>query len=442
MLLTLAVALPVGASAQILQSTNYTLNTSLGGTTSGSGSSTSYKLSDTAGQPTSGSGGSPDYLLTTGYSSQLSNSLQLTVEPHDTYAYWPFDTGTGTIAYDASETGDDATLMNSPTWTTGIVGQAVTLDGSTQYATTADQVSGPTTFTIECWFKSTSATGGYLMGFGSAASGASTSLDRLIYLTNSGQVSFGTNPGTYDVITTSASYNDGSWHHVAASLGAAGMALYVDGIKEATNKTVTTAGSYSGYWRMGYDNLAGWPSAPTSNYLAATIDEAHVYTDQLSDAQVTSDYTQGANGLTDGFVLPNVSPGISQTYLVDAVIRTSAPGYDLYVQRPQPLTHTGGTATIPDITGSIASPSAWTEGTTKGFGFTLTGGTGLEAKWGTSPSYDYAALPSLATDFHSVDGLTDPATDTTTIQYRVDTTPQQQQGTYSTEVIYTATMKP
>lgn len=441
-----ALMLPGVAAANLLQSSHFRLDPNVADTFGGASSSGSYKLTDAGGETVVGAGSSQSYHLGQGYVRQLAHSLQLTVVPSGTYAYWPFDTGTGPVAYDVGPNADDATLVaeNGSSWTTsGMVGRAVQLDGSSQYVTTAKQLAGPGAFTIECWFKASAGSDGYLMGFGDAATGASTNLDRLAYLDSAGHVVFGTNPGSLKTIATTATYNDGSWHHVAASLGASGLKLYLDGVQRAADATTTSAGSYSGYWRLGYDNLTGWPSAPGQPHFAGLLDEGRVYSRQLSDAEVAGDYTAGANDLTSAFTLPNVTPGQSQTYSVDAVVKTDAGGYDLYVQRPKPLTHTDTTTTIPDISGAtISSPQPWTEGTTKGFGFTLTSFFGTDAKWGTGPNYNYAPLPSAATNFHSRSGLNGGVSETTTMQYRVDTQSSQKQGTYSTTVIYTATLKP
>ena len=439
--------LPAGASANLLQSSHFRLDPNVAASFGGGSGSVSYKLTDTGGEAVVGAGASQSYKLGQGYVRQLQHSIQLAVLPSGTYAYWPFDTGTGSVAYYVGANGDDATLIGSPSWTTGMVGKAITLNGSSQYIPTAKQISGPTAFTMEFWFKSTSGSGGELMGFGDAATGASTNLDRLVYLRSDGKLTFGTKPSAYKTITTASSYNDGSWHYVAASMGSAGLALYIDGVKRAADTATSTAGSYSGYWRFGYDNLAGWPSAPSSNYAAATIDEGRVYSRQIRDAEVTGDYTAGANALESAFTLPNVTPGQSQTYSVDAVVKTDAGGYDLLMQEPKPLTHTDNATTIPGISGSIASPISWVEGTTKGLGFTLSAFTGTDLNFGTPSAYTtpngkFAALPSAATVYHSRTGLSGGSFETTTIQYRADTTQSQKQGTYSTTVVYTATAKP
>jgi hypothetical protein len=436
------VMLPALASANLLQSSHFRLDPNVADTFGGAPSSSSYKLTDAGGEGLVGSGTSQSFKLTQGYTSQLNQGISLVVLPNSTYAYWPFDTGVGSVAYDVSMNSDNGTLVGAPAWTTGIVGQGVILNGSSQYVSTANTVVNPTTFTVEAWFKSTSVSGGELIGFGDAQSGSSANVDRVVYLTSAGKITFGTKPGSFKTVTTAASYNDGSWHHVAASLGTNGLLLYVDGLRQGTDLTTTTAAVTTGYWRLGQDNLATWPAAPASNFLAATIDEARVYTRQLRDVEITNDYTAGANALKGAFTLPNITPGQSQTYSADAVIRTDAGGYDLYLQAPKPLTHTDTVTTIPNIAGTIGTPIAWVEGVTKGIGFGVSAGSLLEVKWGSNPNYDYAGLPSANTVYHSRTGLNGSIPELTTIQYRADTTASQKQGTYSATIIYTATIRP
>ncbi len=71
-----------------------------------------------------------------------------------------------------------------------------------------------------------------------------------------------------DAISTSAPYNDGQWHHVVATPRRSnGMTLYVDGLRRSdTDADVTSGQPYSGYWRIGGDNLvAGRTSPPATS---------------------------------------------------------------------------------------------------------------------------------------------------------------------------------
>ncbi|GLW90709.1 signal peptidase I [Actinokineospora globicatena] len=163
---------------------------------------------------------------------------------------------------------------------------ATAFNGTTN-ATNLTSFTNPTTFTIESWFKVSGTAGGLIAGFFDTVSVSSTARDRVVYLDNTGRVTFGVNPaGGIKSINSLSSYNDGTWHHVAASLGAAGMKLYVDGVLVAQDAATTTAQNYSGYWRWGGGILTGFPNRPASDYIIGSLDEYAVFGSQLSDAQI------------------------------------------------------------------------------------------------------------------------------------------------------------
>jgi hypothetical protein len=178
-----------------------------------------------------------------------------------------------------------------------------------------------------------------------------------------------------------------------------------------------------------------------------SIDEVRLYDRALSGAEVAGDYDAAASGLQFAQVMPQLTPGTSVTYQTDAVVRTDASGYQLSIQDPIPLTNTiDHTTTIPSIPATIASPAAWNEGVTKGFGFTVIAGTDLESSWGTGP-YNYAAVPSTDTVFHQRgSNATYPPPDgtpeVTSLQFRADTATSQRSGPYQASIIYTATLVP
>jgi hypothetical protein len=211
--------------------------------------------------------------------------------------YYKLAETTGPSATDSSGHGDTGTYQGGVTYgTPGACkrdgASAVTLNGSTGYLSTSTQSANPQVFTLELWFRTTTARGGKLIGFGNARTGASGEYDRHLYMTNSGQVVFGVYPGQVVTVTSAAAYNNGAWHLVDATLGPAGMALYLDGQPVGTNPD-TAAQSYNGWWRLGYDNLAGWASVPTSAYFAGSLAQAAVYPTALTAAQIADHYRAG-----------------------------------------------------------------------------------------------------------------------------------------------------
>lgn len=215
------------------------------------------------------------------------------------FLYYPLDESNGTTAVDASGNGRDGTFQGTVTKRVSgacirDTGTAVTLNGTTGYISTPSQVAGSNTFSLQTWFKTTTTQGGWLIGFGTSQTGLSTSGDRQLYLANDGRLIFGVKPNTVSkTIATTGSFNDGAWHQVTASLSGAGMELYVDGSLAASNTTVTSGQATNGYWRIGYDNLAGWASAPTSRFFAGTLDNVAVYPSALSASTVLADYSAG-----------------------------------------------------------------------------------------------------------------------------------------------------
>ncbi|MEV7004847.1 LamG domain-containing protein, partial [Streptomyces sp. NPDC093982] len=154
--------------------------------------------------------------------------------------------------------------------------------------------SRPTTFSIETWFKTTTTSGGKLVGFGDRQERPSVRYDEHIYMTNSGSLVFGVSGApTAGIISSAPGLNDGKWHHVVATQGPGGMGLFVDGKSQATSPAVPKGVDYTGYWHVGGDSVGSWPSAPSSPYFNGQIDETAIYPSALSPAQVAQHYTIG-----------------------------------------------------------------------------------------------------------------------------------------------------
>lgn len=191
--------------------------------------------------------------------------------------HWKLDEGTGVSAADACGSENTGTLQGGATWVSGRYGSALSLNGSTGYLSTAVSEANPSNFTLSLWFKTTSTSGGVLIGFANRATGQSTSWDRDISITTSGALSFRCYPGRTVTVTTTGSYNDGNWHFVAATLSSSGMLLYVDGVLAASDISVTTAESYTGFWKIGYNN---------SQFFSGELDDIRVYAKPLLASEI------------------------------------------------------------------------------------------------------------------------------------------------------------
>ncbi|MGV1037913.1 MAG: LamG-like jellyroll fold domain-containing protein, partial [Candidatus Nanopelagicales bacterium] len=219
----------------------------------------------------------------------------------DATAYWRLGEPNGTTAQDWAG--------NNP----GEVGSAVTrgtagaIIGDTDNASSfpgkntgtinsSTLASGPNTFSIEGWFKTTSTTGGKIVGFGNVKTGNSASYDRHVYMTNNGKITFGVYPGQVKTVSSAKSYNDGAWHQFVATLSSDGMKLYMDGAQVGQDPSVTSAQGYNGYWRLGGDNLNGWTNRPTNDYFNGGIDDVAVYDSALTPDQVAGHLSLSGRG--------------------------------------------------------------------------------------------------------------------------------------------------
>ena len=214
--------------------------------------------------------------------------------------YWPLNEATGnTSVYDYKGFNDGVALTGITRGAEGAIAgnTASTFNGTNQgIVTTNTAIPGPNTFSVSAWFKTTSTAGGKIFGFGDQQNTASGSYDRMVYMDPQGRVRFGVYPGQVRLINSTASFNDGQWHQVVASLGASGMQLYVDGKRVAQRADTTFGQAYQGYWRVGGDNTNGWTGAPTNVYFQGSIDEVAFFPNQITGQQVLSQYA--ASGRT------------------------------------------------------------------------------------------------------------------------------------------------
>ncbi|HEY8589239.1 MAG TPA: LamG domain-containing protein [Naasia sp.] len=206
--------------------------------------------------------------------------------------YWPLGEASGTAVLDWAGTDDAVASAGVTRGTAGAiagspVGTASTFSGDvTGLASTRTLTAGTNSFGLEAWIKTTSTTGGKIVGFGNSSTGTSTSYDRHLYMDAAGTAHFGVYPGTTKILASPTALNDGQWHHLVGNLSAAGMELYVDGLRVAADPTVTTAQAYSGYWRIGGDSA--WAG---DNWFDGVIDDVAVYGSPLSKTNVEAHWT-------------------------------------------------------------------------------------------------------------------------------------------------------
>ncbi len=156
-------------------------------------------------------------------------------------------------------------------------------------------VAGPATLTTTAWVD-IQGSQGRLLGF--SRNNNNNTSDRVLYVDGAGYLRFGISKnwggapanGYYSIRSNNPIV--GARHHIAATLGPAGMRLFVDGVLQAQTNSAITQGrtGYTGRWRVGYDLLtAAWPGVTVASQVpVGTIDEVAVWHSQLTPGQVAA----------------------------------------------------------------------------------------------------------------------------------------------------------
>jgi len=225
-----------------------------------------------------------------------------TAAPTDTYGaavvadqpdlYWRLSETTGTTINDFSGGGTPGTQAGTVTrnQSGAVTGNAaMQFNGSSAMVVAQQAWNAPKAYSAEVWFKTTSKSGGLLIGFGNTTSSLSSTgnnFDRHIVMRSDGKLSFGVRAASQVSIVSPQAYNDGQWHHAVATQGPDGMKLWVDTQVVASGDT-QTALNLRGYWRIGADRTFG---STSSNYISGTLDEAAVYPTVLTEDQIRTHY--------------------------------------------------------------------------------------------------------------------------------------------------------
>jgi hypothetical protein len=233
----------------------------------------------------------------------------------------------------------------------GDASRSATFDDTlAQYIWNDQPALGPTTYSIETWFRTASTTGGALVNYGNGRPRTDTSADtvsnsysngdspttqttsaydRVVYMeASTGRIRFGVRaPSAVQTLRTDAAYNDNRWHHVVATQGSEGMRLYIDGALVGQN-TVAQNRAYYGTWHVGGDNLNGFPNSGTAGaqanrFFDGQLDETAIYTRPLAAQQVAAHF--GAAGGRD-LQAPTAPSGVlaSQTGAGTATVSWTA----------------------------------------------------------------------------------------------------------------------
>lgn len=153
----------------------------------------------------------------------------------------------------------------------------------------------------------------------------------------------------------------------------------------------------------------------------------------------------------DTIAFGNITPGTPEcdtSGTVVGITTNAANGYTLALSdgvadADSSMTHTDTSTKIADMSGTIASPADWVDGTTTGVAASMfEATTNKEVKWGSGTTAcgaanKWAGLPETATTAHTVTGYHAGA-DSSSWGWKVDVPNTQKTGVYSGTVLFTS----
>ncbi len=416
---------------------------SFGGDTTGG----SYKLTSSGGESIIGEGSGGSYKLDSGYVAQLQNSLQLTVQPGGLVGYYPLEENSGTFTRDESLYTNNGNLQTGVSWATGKVGNAVDTGGTSDVRVADNaQLNFGQHMTVSLWAKQSALTANkalvaqsqYPTDSSWVLQTGSSSTTLRVFVANAPTDTGG------NCVDTDSSWTAGTWHHVAFAYDGTQAAsldrakVYIDGVARTMS---SCGGTISTSLQNSSDYLSIGDFHGLNRQFNGVLDEVKLFNRTLTLNEIKAEYDAGVAGNTAGLGFASgIIPGVSQTSNYDAAVLTdSVKGYTLAVNQNNDLTK--GADTISGVSGTIASPVTWVEGTTKGLGFTLygTNATSIPGKWSSGAAY--AAFPGTSTSYYTRTGR-QSAKDVLNMRLRLDTTMLNPAGTYTNVITTVGTVTP
>ncbi|MEK7642510.1 MAG: LamG-like jellyroll fold domain-containing protein [Patescibacteria group bacterium] len=268
-------------------------------------------------------------------------------------AAYDFAENTGITTYDRSGNSNTGNLINTPTWTAGRFGRALSLNGSSQYINLGNNASLKPSgaFSVAAWINANASQVAYPQIVSSVSSESGGVYGWNFFLQN------GAGLGRASLIVRETGYGwadcyalgttdlrGAGWKFVVGVYDGATAKVYVDNVLQHTDACRSQAVDYGISSRA---EIGRKYSAEANTYFAGTIDEVAVYNRALTATEVANMY---ANSAFNGPHTLNVSATNGVSTVSDANSFTIGPvaTADLKVNDSDnpPAINSGQTATV------------------------------------------------------------------------------------------------
>ncbi|MBK1827208.1 cadherin domain-containing protein [Haloferula rosea] len=199
------------------------------------------------------------------------------------HSWWRFNESSGTNAVDDSGNNHPG-VVSGAQFASGKDGNALDFDGVDDGVLmgSAAALTGTGDFSLSAWVKVAPGSPAGAIIHQREPGGSGFQGEYVLNLNADGTISFFVyNSGFQFDIKSTATVNDGGWHHVVAKRVGDDGTIYIDGSSDATG-TGPVKALLSRAVSVGYDNR------DSNKYFPGSIDDVRVYSRELSDAEVLS----------------------------------------------------------------------------------------------------------------------------------------------------------
>jgi len=245
------------------------------------------------------------WLNNNGYWTSYASTLLISLDSGNPSSY----SGTGSTWYDISGYGNNATLVNSPTYSSSYDGILQFDDASLEYGTFND-LGNLSQFTVEAWFRLTSSLTGKVSSIVSNQYNSSTAVNFSIG-TNNSPNDYNLSVGFYDNIwynTTGFVPQTNVWYQVVGTYDGTSLRQYING--QASGGTINiSANPISG----GNNRLMRrWDETLSSgNLIDGDLAIVKIYSEALSSSDILDSYNSTYTRFLD--VTPTPTPTVTNT---------------------------------------------------------------------------------------------------------------------------------
>ncbi|MBD3183632.1 hypothetical protein GF312_15180 [Candidatus Poribacteria bacterium] len=202
--------------------------------------------------------------------------------------YLPMDEESGGVVKDLSQYGNDGQLMGGAELVEGKFGKCVALNGQDAYVEVLDDESfAGNEASLEAWFK-TESTQNFPIIWKEAAGAGGSYWARVEPPNSRIRCLFRDKEDTVAIPIAGAAYNDGQWHHFAATMGDGVARMYIDG--ELENEVPSDLGDFDSTMNLG---LGIRMLDPPDTYGEGFIDEGRVWLRALTQAEIKANMNMG-----------------------------------------------------------------------------------------------------------------------------------------------------